>query len=318
MSFAAVVALVAAYEALRGPEPDQRAPGILRPAMFFLGGIVLSTLIASVAVAPFAAYHFHRSQQYALLANLLAIPLCNVVVMPAALLTMVAMPLGLEAYPLAVMAWGIEAMTWAATFVAGLPGAVMPLRAMPEFAFALMAGGGIWLTLWQRQWRWAGVIAIAAGIVAAPQRDRPDVMFGAVRGGLVAVRGDDGRLAVLADRPKSFDLTRWLEHDGDARTGAEATKARAFRCDGTGCTARIKGLTVAVVRHASAFRDDCGKTDILLATLPAPADCTKPRTIIDTRALRRDGAHALYVQDDGTIRIETVAAARGDRPWASR
>ena len=58
------------------------------------GGIILSTVIASFAVAPFAAYHFHTSQQYALIANLIAIPVCNVLVMPAALAALALLPHG--------------------------------------------------------------------------------------------------------------------------------------------------------------------------------------------------------------------------------
>ena len=98
MSFAAVVALVSIYEALRTYRAWSLVPEIPGAwLVVFLGGIVTSTLIASAAVAPFAAYHFHNSQQYAVLANLIAIPICNLVVMPAALAALVAMPFGLEA-----------------------------------------------------------------------------------------------------------------------------------------------------------------------------------------------------------------------------
>jgi competence protein ComEC len=98
---------------------------------FFFAGIVLSTLIANAAVAPFAAYHFHKSQQYAVISNLIALPVCNVIVMPAAL---IAWPFGLEAPPLWVMGWGIEAMVWVAHRVAEIPGAALvcrPCRASP-------------------------------------------------------------------------------------------------------------------------------------------------------------------------------------------
>ncbi len=75
---------ISAYELIRDREADSPERGTAGCASaFFLGGIVLSTVIASIAVAPFAAYHFHRSQQYALLANLFAIPICNLIVMPA-------------------------------------------------------------------------------------------------------------------------------------------------------------------------------------------------------------------------------------------
>ena len=86
-----------------------------------MSGIVLSTLIASVAVAPFAAYYFHKSQQYSVLANLVAIPICDLLVMPAALAALILMPLGLEAPALWVMGRGVAAMLWTAERVAALP-----------------------------------------------------------------------------------------------------------------------------------------------------------------------------------------------------
>ena len=84
--------------------------------VLFFAGIVLSTLIASAAVAPFAAYHFHKSQQYAVIANLIALPVCNIVVMPAALVALIAMPFGLEALPLWVM--GAASRRWCGSPIA--------------------------------------------------------------------------------------------------------------------------------------------------------------------------------------------------------
>src|SRR5690606_29724952 len=60
MSFAAVVALVATYELIRDRVERRSEPGpafgpVLSFFMFF-GGIILTTVIASLAVAPFSAY----------------------------------------------------------------------------------------------------------------------------------------------------------------------------------------------------------------------------------------------------------------------
>ena len=158
MSFAAVVALVSVYEWVRGREEEQaawRPRRVIRAGLLFLGGIVLSTLVASLAVAPFGIYHFHNTQQFAILANLLAIPICNLIVMPAALAALVALPFGLEAAPLWVMGLGIEAMVWCAQAVAALPGAVGRMPAIPTHAFVLMVAGGLWCALWHKRWRLA-------------------------------------------------------------------------------------------------------------------------------------------------------------------
>jgi competence protein ComEC len=316
MSFAAVLALVAVYEALRRRDlwASLMEGGAGRLVVFF-AGIVLSTLIASAAVAPFAAYHFHKSQQFAVIANLIALPVCNLLVMPAALAALLAMPFGLEAYPLWVMGWGIDAMVWTAQRVAELPGAVLPVPAMPTLAFLLMVGGGLWLMLWQTRWRFAGVALIAGGVALAPTLPAPDILIGS-DGELVAVRGEGGVLSAIGARAANFELERWLEHDGLPDVAPEATKARAFTCDGIGCRARVKGLEVAVARHPAAFAEDCRRAAILISPLVSPRGCAKPKTVVDFFAARREGTHALYIGTDGSVRVETVAQARGTRPWS--
>ena len=324
MSFAAVTGLVATYEEVRrrtlrwdGPHPVWRI-------LLFFGGIVFSTLVASAAVAPFGAYHFHQSQQYAVLANLLAIPVCNIVVMPAALAALVLMPFGLEALALVPMGLGIDAMSWCARTVAAIPGAVGHLPAMPVHAFALMVGGGLWLALWQTRWRLLGISAALCGVVLAPFLARPDVLV-ARNGELVALRGADGLLSALPARQSKFELGRWLEHDGDGRSSSEAQKAGGFSCDGAGCVAQIKSITLSVALHPAALADDCARAEILVLNVPQPQGCdgTDAATVIDVFDMWREGTHAIYIDAAvpagagmPRVRVDTVAAHRGDRPWA--
>lgn len=317
MSFAAVVALVSAYELLRERGEDglsaRRSPAYA--LLLFFGGIVLSTLVASFAVAPFAAYHFHKSQQYAVLANLIAIPICNIVVMPAALVTLMAMPLGWEWGPLQVMGWGIDAMTWCAYRVAALPGAVGHIPAIPAAAFALMLTGGLWLTLWRTRWRLLGLVPVALGLAVAPLRQAPDVLIGR-DGTLVAVREGKAGLSALAGRGGMFELGRWLEHDGDARTPEAVAEAKAFRCDAAGCVAEVAGRVVAVARHAAALRDDCAAASVRVVTTPEARACTEGGLTLSQGRLRALGAHAIFF-NGATVTVQTVADTRGRRPWTA-
>ncbi len=318
MSFAAVVALISVYEAVR-----TRGGWLLIPEgpwarlLFFFIGIVLSTLVASAAVAPFAAYHFHKSQQYAVLANLIAIPICNLVVMPGALAALIMMPLGLEALPLWAMGWGIEAMLWTARRVASLPGSVLHIPAMPLLAFLAMVAGGLWLALWQTRWRILGVALIAGGLALAPASRLPDLLIGR-DGALVAVREDDGRLAAVGAARDTYELTRWLEYDGDGRAPRDAAKGRGVVCDRIGCRATVKGLTVAVAHHPGAFADDCRLAAIVVSKIVSPKSCTRPKAVVDFFAARRKGTHAIYIEENGKLRIETVAGTQGRRPWSAR
>jgi len=319
MSYAAVVALVAAFEAIRAGRRNRSptaAPGQILSGLLFFGGIVLTTLIASFAVAPFAAYHFHQSQQYAVLANLIAIPVCNVLVMPAALATLVLMPFGLEAIALWPMGWGIWAMTWVAEAVASIPGAVGRVPAFPHSAFLMMMLGGLWICIWQSLWRLLGVIGVAAGLAYAPAMARPDVLVGR-DGQVVAARRPDGNLTAIVQRGAQFELSRWLEHDGDNRSARDVAQAQSgFRCDSSGCTAVVKGQLVSVVRQSSALADDCRRAGLLILTMPRPGACRTDAVTVDLYDLRDRGTHAFYFEG-GSFRVVTVGDARGNRPWTA-
>ncbi len=84
MSFAAVLALIAGYEALR---PHLHAlhgdGGAARRFGLHVTGLALTSLIAGTASAPFGAYHFGKIQLYFVLANMIAVPLTAMWVMPA-------------------------------------------------------------------------------------------------------------------------------------------------------------------------------------------------------------------------------------------
>ena len=86
MSFAATVALVAFYEGMSGRIPSESPAGLgsrlLHRGWRYVAGIALTTLVASIAVAPFAAYHFHKVAQYSLFANLAAMPIVGLMIMP--------------------------------------------------------------------------------------------------------------------------------------------------------------------------------------------------------------------------------------------
>ena len=64
---------------------------------------------------------------YGLIANLIAAPLVSLLIMPMAVLSLIAMPFGLEAWPLRAMGLGIELMVGAGEWVASWPGAVTVL-----------------------------------------------------------------------------------------------------------------------------------------------------------------------------------------------
>ena len=52
--------------------------------------------------------------------------------------------------------------------------------------------------------------------------------------------------------------------------------------------------------------------------MPAHRACRTGARVIDRFDLWREGAHAIWLEGDGRVRIETVRARQGERPWVPR
>jgi len=127
MSFAAVAGLVAVAEWETRRERLKPRGTFYR----YVHGIVMTSLVGSLATLPFAMFHFDRATHYAVLGNLIAMPVMGFWVMPAAALSVVLMPLGLEGPALDFLKQGIAVMLGMGRWVSGLPGAVSLAPTMP-------------------------------------------------------------------------------------------------------------------------------------------------------------------------------------------
>jgi len=319
MSFAAVLALVAAYERLRGPLRRWRAgAGPARRAGLYLAGLALSTLVAGTATGVIALHHFGRFSAYSVVANMVAIPLAGFWIMPWAVVACVLMPFGLEDLALAPMGWGIEAMLATARMVAGWPGAAFQLPAMPGWGLAAAALGGIWLCLWRGPVRWAGSAGILAGLASIALAVPPDVLIDG-GGRLMAVRTAAGGLSLSTLRAEKFIGRIWLERNGGAASSATrwpdtASDDGSLSCDSLGCLYRARSHMVALVRDERAYADDCVPGAVVVSTVPARRNCRAASRVIDRFDLWREGAHALWLGRDG-VKVLSVRQARGDRLW---
>lgn len=320
MSFAAATALIAAYEMARGPLArwQARARFGTRP-LIYLAGVALTTLVAGLATAPFAAFHFNRVADYGLIANLAAVPVTAFWVMPWGIAVFLFMPFGAEWLALVPMGWGIGAILWVARGVASLEGAVSLVPAMPNAALLLMVAGGLWLCLWRRRWRLLGVGAFVAGVALAPLADKPDILVDG-EGKLFGVASADGSLALSSKRRARFEAELWLRRRGAAEAApwpeeGESADGR-LACDAHGCIYRANGRTAALVYDESALEEDCRAADVVVSLVPVKPRCPAD-VVVDRFDLWREGAYAVWLGGKA-VRVESVAEAQGARPWTIR
>lgn len=322
MSFAAVVALVAVYEWWNANRvADLEPPGWIRYGVNLVLAAAATSLIAGLATAPFAAFHFNRFSDYGVAANVLVTPIVSFVIMPAGVLALLLMPFGLEPLPLAVMEKGLDAMLGVAHWVASWPGATQAVAATPPSALILMAAGGIWLALWRSNWRWFGVAPVVIGLIVPFFTRQPDI-FIADDGANVAVRGADGQLHLLSSRRGKFDAEIWLRRDGDSREVADLPRddGAGFVCDSSGCLAPILGRDdrkLLVAWSGEAIAEDCANATIVIDMSRGWRDRCEGRALLVTPAvLNKEGAIAAELNDDG-ITWTSVSRERGVRPWTA-
>jgi competence protein ComEC len=317
MSFAAVLGLIAFYEAwgarLGGLRQDAGPIGL---GLLHLLGIALTTVIATLGTAAFAIYHFDRFALFSVPANLIAVPLAGIWVMPWALVSCLLMPFGLESIGLVPMGWGIQLIEWVAHWTAGLPGAALDLPSMPDWGLLLVVGGGLWLALWRTSWRRWGLVPMLIGIASLTAAHPPDLLL-AGDGGLIAVRSNGGYL-LSSERSDRLIAESWVRTAGGIPAGrlpmtGEAAEGGALRCDADACILERDGRRVALVREIRALDEECREADLVLSLVRAPRSCRGRTRLIDLVDLHRNGATALWLDDP--LRIESANQWRGERPW---
>ncbi|MCC6889970.1 MAG: ComEC family competence protein [Hyphomicrobiales bacterium] len=317
MSFAATLALVAGYErGLSWMSTAAETPRSVRIALWggrAILGLVLVSLLAGLATTLYAAYHFHRLTPYSVAANLLAMPVVSAWVMPAGIAGVIAMPFGLDSWAWWIMGEGIGWMIAVALWVANLPGAVGRIAAFGTGPLLLGSAGLVLLCLLRSPLRLAGVVLLATASLLAVRTPQPDILI-AGDGQTLAVRGAEGRLAIVRSGSDSFAARQWLAADADARSHSDAALGAGIRCDQAGCIARLAdGRLVALARSLEAFEEDCRRAAVVVSARAAPPGCSA--LVIDRAVLHRSGAMALRRSGDG-FTLTPVKPPGFDRPWA--
>jgi competence protein ComEC len=308
LSFAAVVALVGAYENFRSERLKDAS--FAAHAWAYGKGIVVSSLVAGAATLLFSVYHFQQTSPLGVLGNLLSLPLVGFVMMPAALVAVLAMPFGLEAPFLQAMGWSIDRMLEMGAFVAGWS---THLRASPLLTPAALVIGLAalaWLAFFRDRWRLLGPM-VAVPLVLLFAMDRPpDVLIADTTRAMV-VRGSDG-LELADGRAQSFALDVWRETYADP-----IAVAAAVACDSVACIGEsAAGFSYAIVLDPGGFAEECGR-DLIVTRIRAPSYCGAG-AIVDADDLEAHGVHWLR-WNAASASFEVRRAVESlERPWRIR
>ena len=317
MSFAATLAIVSLYERF-GRNLSHSGGSFLARFWVHLLGIIMTSLVATMATAPFVLYHFNRFAIFGLLANMVVVPLATFVIMPGMVLALILMPFGLQWIGYAPLEFGTDIMIRMARWVTNLPYASLHLPSPTEAGLACATFGLLWLCLMMGRHRLFGIGFIALGLATISQHAPVDVLVSS-DAHQVMVRLDSGHYTTLKGTGRSYNVKNWLRSEGEDEL---VPPDNSVDCDKALCTYTHNGHVVKMVKKPE---DD----EALYAACSVPSDvviawrylevtgCPGAAGRIARGELEAYGAHALWL-DKGSIRIAHTHELGGWRPWQPR
>jgi len=308
LSFAATVVLIAGFGALDRQILRERLPRWLMPVFT----LVLTSVLAGVATAPYAAATFNRFTDYGLLANLLTVPVMSVL-MAAGVVAALLAPLGAAAPALWVMELASRWILYVAHRVAALDGAVTPIVQPGPMIMPLITLAGIWWILWRGWLRWVAVVPMAVAVVLWGMTERPALLISA-DGALVGLLGPEGR-ALSRPSGAGFAAEAWLQDDGDLALQPDAAARPGFSGDAKARWFQMgnwRGVALAGKQAALGLADACAAADLVVLSAALPPDMTQPEgcIVLDQAVLQQTGALAISAAGDSLLLRPARAAQR--------
>ncbi|MBE7637560.1 DUF4131 domain-containing protein [Sneathiella sp. P13V-1] len=316
MSFSAVFCLIAIYQEfgqkflIRGQDK-----GLLTRFFYYLIGVLATSVIASLATAPFAIYHFGQVATLGVVANMIAVPVMGFWVMPWVLISLLLYPIGLMDYPLSLAGAGVEHIQAIAKWAANFDFSTLVIGSFSDITLVALVLSVLWFAVWRSWIRYAAIIGIVIGVAAQAGYQKPDLLVS--NSGNTVMVVSENELLVSNIKTDKFDREKWKVYLGrDVKPQQFASNPdHEMKCDPVGCVFSVKGSQIAVSYNPYSYTLDCAHSDILISNAPIGGECENPDYIIDRFDMWRNGAHALYINDKEHVIIETVNGVRGHRPW---
>jgi competence protein ComEC len=317
MSFMAVMGLAAFFQWWQHRFSQERSIRQVGRFAFYGRKLALlvmvsfaTSLVAGALSGIPAAHHFGRLAPYGLVANALALPIVSLVVMPAAMASVLFMPLGLEGLPLQVMGWGLQAVMLVSDWVSSWPGAGLRVALLSKNIAVAMAIGMAFLLLPSGRLKWLAAPFLMVATMLFLDSERKPLLLVDERAGNVAVYTEQG-LVPAVPKQAAASVSRWLLQAGDSVGFKKALARPAWTCSASLCETKQNGVSVGYLLKQSAVAVPCPKVDILISQEPLRRRCKGRLQTIDRFDVWRNGAYAVFA--DGAVLHGR--ASQGARPW---
>ena len=320
MSFAAVIILVGFFEAWRrysARHGQTFRNGALWRSIIrvraYVFGLLLTSLLAGGVTGVLALVHFNQMAKFGLVGNLIAMPIFGLMVMPAAFVSVIAMPFGLAAVPLWVMGKGLDWILLGAGQLVEAGDPLFRVGASPPYMLPAFMIGLIWLCLVQNRARWCALAVMGFAVLSLGRQPVPDVyILGEAY--QLAWRTPSGDMAVMHEKRAGYETDIWRRRLGWPQQTADGGYAA---CRFPACRIELQsGAELALVTNARHLTAACDAVDVVLvpyfrARYPCAAH------LVDRRVLKPFATTLVYVKrtQSGLHFVTRIPEANAMRIW---
>jgi competence protein ComEC len=303
LSFAAVIALIAFYQ---GAGRQWLTNGnSYHPAwrsFYYLAGIIATTVIATLATAPFTISFFNRIALFSVFSNILAMPLMTFLVMPFGLLALILMPFGLSDLIWPIMGYGIENIITIARAIADYEYADLYMPSLSSTQQIIIGIGFVFLVLWRGNLRWLGGVAIFLILLANANTHFHRIYIDDKSDKALIVNTDVDAYYQFG-RIGRYAKKQWMS---DVGTSPLTPVNNIPSCDDFMCVYKTKSYIITFLKNPMFVSRACELSDIIIANFPInDRQCRKPSVIIDRFDSWKHGVHMIEFNEQD-YRIFTV------------
>ena len=322
MSFAATTALVVVYKNWANRRVYIYRSGLFSRIRNGFVGLSVTSIVAGIATGGFAALHFHRFARLGLFANLAAMPVFTLVVMPAGFLAVLLMPLGLDSFALQIMGLGLEFVLYVADWISNQNMAILHIKGANGLVTSLFGFGfvGVCFGIYgqQRMAAFVGVLIVLVSFGMWNSIQRVDMRV-----------SDTGRVAfwdvgtvdvLLVDRKRGdkFGRSRFVETAGVRPVAYQTYMDTRALCDNQACRFDLKGKIISIVNAPEGVMDACMDSDLVVLTNRKAGVRVRKickAILLDRTDLAEGGARDIRIGKHG-IKIQNAnPKTRKNRPW---
>jgi competence protein ComEC len=317
LSFAAVVSLVAVYEALKEKRESLQKKERKSKLLIYILGVCCTTVVATLATSPLIAYTFNRLTLQAISGNLIAIPLTSFVIMPLLVAMILFIPFHADFLIAPLLKYTLTFLIFIAQTVSSWPGASIVVPAIPSISLILFVLGSLWLCLWSKPWRfWGTVSIVAAFLVAYFSNPLPDI-FIPQNQKFIAFRIDNA-LWVTSLRSGKYThenlKQKWGVYEIKKITEKDHPPTIMLYEDMITFTKEEKTLFLKLAKKGHLL----SSAGSLISYIASNEENFSSRTIsLTTKDLEKKGGHYVGIKK-GNIWIKSIRGESENRPWVEK